>query len=262
MKNLINLLFVTLLCGSIPATTVHAGEETAAEQAGWRLGVQAYTFRAITFMETVDKVQALGLKYIEMYPGQKLKPGSNVKTGPDMSESDVAEVQARLKAAGVRIIAFGVAALPTNAAAARLRFEWAKKMGIEVLVTETTPNAMLDQLSGEFGIKIALHNHPKTWPPEKVLEATKSLSKRIGSCSDTGHWKRAGLDPVATLKQLAASCTCISRTLFPWVRRRTNGRTPRGAPADATRPECSPNSNARDTRAISSSNTSTARWTS
>jgi sugar phosphate isomerase/epimerase len=202
MKNLINLLFVTLLCGSIPATTVHAGEETAAEQAGWRLGVQAYTFRAITFMETVDKVQALGLKYIEMYPGQKLKPGSNVKTGPDMSESDVAEVQAKLKAAGVRIIAFGVAPLPTNAAAARLRFEWAKKMGIEVLVTETTPNAMLDQLSGEFGIKIALHNHPKTWPPEKVLEATKSLSKRIGSCSDTGHWKRAGLDPVATLKQL------------------------------------------------------------
>jgi len=61
---------------------------------------------------------------------------------------------------------------------------------------------MLDQLSQEFGIKLALHNHPKTWPPDKVLAACEGLSKNMGSCSDTGHWKRAGLAPVEQLKKL------------------------------------------------------------
>lgn len=202
MKILTKLLLATLVCGGILATSVRAGEETAAEKLGWKLGAQCWTFRALTFFETVDKAHDLGLKYLEMYPGQLLKPDSKTKTGPDMTEAETAEVQAKLKAAGVKVISFGVAPISTNAATARQRFEWAKKMGIEVLVTETVPNPMFDQLCGEFGIKIALHNHPTTWPPEKVLAATKDLSPMIGSCSDTGHWKRAGLDPVETLKQV------------------------------------------------------------
>jgi sugar phosphate isomerase/epimerase len=135
-----------------------------------------------------------------MYPGQVLKPGSKTKSGVDMSEADLAELQEKLTAAGIKLSSFGVAPIPTNEPAARQRFEWAKKLGIEVLVTETTPNDTLDKLSAEYGIKIALHNHPKTWPPEQVLAATKGLNPLIGSCADVGHWKRAGLDPVATLQ--------------------------------------------------------------
>jgi sugar phosphate isomerase/epimerase len=75
-------------------------------------------------------------------------------------------------------------------------------MGLEVLVTETTPNEMLDKLSQEFGIKIAIHNHPHSWPADKVLDATKGLSKNCGACADTGHWLRAGKNPVENLKLL------------------------------------------------------------
>lgn len=185
-------------------SAARAEKTTAAEKLGWRLGVQCWTFKAITFFETVDKAQALGLKYVEMYPGQKIKPAGNSKTGPDMTETEITELLAKLKSAGVKLVSFGVCPIPEDAAGARKRFEWAKKMGIEVLVTETTPNEMLDKLSGEFAIKIAIHNHPKTWPPEQVLQATKALSPRIGSCSDTGHWKRAGFDTVAMLKQLGS----------------------------------------------------------
>ena len=181
-----------------------AGDSAGAEKLGWRLGVQAYTFRALTFFETVDKAHELGLHYIEMYPGQKLKPGSEAKTGTGLSEADVAEMQAKLKAAAVKLVSFGVAGIPTEEAKARQQFEWAKKMGIEVLVTETTPNAAIDKLANEFGIKVAIHNHPKTWPPEKVLAATEGLSALVGSCSDVGHWKRAGLDPVVTLKKVGS----------------------------------------------------------
>jgi sugar phosphate isomerase/epimerase len=184
------------------ASLAQASESTAAEKLGWRLGPQAFTFRKLTFFETVDKAQQLGLKYIEMYPGQKIKPGTDSKTSPAMTVAETTEVQAKLKEAGVKLVSFGVAPIPAGEAEARQRFEWAKQMGIEVLVTQTMPNPMLDKLSGEFGIKIALHNHPKSWPPEKILAVTKDLSARIGSCSDTGHWKRGGLDTVATMKKL------------------------------------------------------------
>lgn len=193
-------LVIASLCCSL--SLAKAEPPTAAEKLGWRLGVQAWTFRALTFFETVDQAHQLGLKYIEMYPGQKLKPGADAKTGPGMSDAEIAEMQAQLKAAGVKLVSFGVNPIPTAEAAARKHFEWAKKLGLEVLVTETTPNELLDKLSGESGIKIALHNHPTTWPPDQVLAATTNLSPRIGACADTGHWKRAGLNPVATFKQM------------------------------------------------------------
>jgi sugar phosphate isomerase/epimerase len=206
MKSKIKSMTHHLLAGlagcAIFTCSALAGEQTAAETLGWKLGVQAYTFRALTFYETLDKAHELGLKYIEMYPGQKLRPGSDVKSGVGMSAADIIELQTRLKATDVKLVSFGVSPIPTNEPAARQRFEWAKNLGIEVLVTETTPNETLDKLSAEYGIKIALHNHPQTWPPEKVLAATKGLNPLIGSCADVGHWKRAGLDPVATLKQV------------------------------------------------------------
>jgi len=65
-------------------------------------------------------------------------------------------------------LVYGVAGVPTDEKGARKTFEWAKKMGIQVLVTETTPSEMLDKLCNEYHIKMALHNHPQSWPPEKV----------------------------------------------------------------------------------------------
>jgi sugar phosphate isomerase/epimerase len=35
-----------------------------------------------------------------------------------------------------------------------------------------------------------------------VLAALEGRSKRMGSCSDTGHWPRSGLVPVECLKKL------------------------------------------------------------
>jgi sugar phosphate isomerase/epimerase len=99
-------------------------------------------------------------------------------------------------------VAYGVDEIPTDEKGARATFEWAKKMGIGVLVTETTPNEIHDRLTQEFNIRVALHNHPATWPPDKVLAACKDRGKLIGSCSDTGHWMRAEFVPVDSFKKL------------------------------------------------------------
>ena len=199
MKKLILGLTVCALL----ALAAPARDDAAAEQMGWKLGSQAYTFRAISFFETLDKLHELGIKYVEMYPGQKLKPGSAAKTGTGMSEAEIADMQAKLKETGIKVVSFGVAGIPGKTEAEmRKHFEWAKQIGLEVLVTETVPTPAIDKLSQEFGIKVALHNHPKSWPVEQVLAATKDLSKNIGSCSDTGHWKRAGHAPLEELKKL------------------------------------------------------------
>lgn len=193
-----------LLVAALPAVADDAvkRDDANAEKLGLKLSLQCWTFNKLTFFEAVDKAARLGVRYVEAFPGQKVRPDAKDAMSPTMNEETTKAVKAKLKEAGVKLVAFGVHGLPTDEKGARKHFEWAKDMGIEVLVTETTPNDVIDKLSTEFGIRVALHNHPKTWPPEKVLEATKDRGKLLGSCSDTGHWMRAKLVPVEGLKKL------------------------------------------------------------
>jgi sugar phosphate isomerase/epimerase len=195
-------LGVTIPClgADSPATK---RDDSASEKLGMKLSLQCWTFNKLSFFETVDKAAALGIKYLEIYPGQKLKPDSDVKVNKDMSDETIAEIKKKLAdAGGLKLVAYGVDGIATDEKGARKEFDWAKKMGIGVLVTETTPNDVLDKLSAEYGIRIALHNHPTTWPPDQVLKATGDRGKLLGSCSDTGHWMRAKFVPVDTLKKL------------------------------------------------------------
>jgi sugar phosphate isomerase/epimerase len=178
---------------------------------GIKLSLQCYTYRAISFYETVDKAAAMGIKYLEIYPGQKLAPTGTGKIDASMSDAACEDVKKKLaEAGGLKLVAYGVAGIPSNAtdpadeAPARKLFDWAKKMGIEVLVTETKPTALHDKLCTEYNIKMALHNHPHSWPPDEVLEFTKDRCPLIGSCSDTGHFMRRGLVPVEQFKKLGA----------------------------------------------------------
>lgn len=196
------LLVTALFCLAADAPTGKR-DDSASEKLGLKLSLQCYTFRELTFFETVDQAVALGVKYLEIYPGQKLKPGATVTMKNTMNEETMAEIKKKLaEAGGLKLVAYGVDGVPTEEAAARKVFDWAKKMGIEVLVTETKPNEVHDKLCNEYHIKMALHNHPKTWPPDEVLSACESRSKLIGSCSDTGHWMRAKFVPVEKLRQL------------------------------------------------------------
>ena len=172
-----------------------------AEKLGWRLGTQAWTFNSVTFFEAVDRTAALKLKYIEAFPGQKVSKEINDKMGPGMKPATIQAVQKKLKAKGVKLVNFGVTGISGYEADARKLFAWAKTMGIETLVTESD-RAFNDKLTKEFGVKVAFHNHPNSWPPDKVLKACKGKSKRIGACADTGHWMRRGIVPLDGVKKL------------------------------------------------------------
>jgi sugar phosphate isomerase/epimerase len=196
-------LMLSVVAPACLAADAAKRDDSAAEKLGFKLSLQCYTFRKITFFETVDKAAELGVKYLEIYPGQKLKPGSDVVINCKMSDEVCDEIKKKLAdAGGLKLVAYGVAPIPDDEKEARKMFDWAKKMGIEVMVTETVPNEMLDKLCNEYNIKMALHNHPKSWPPEAVLTACKDRSKLVGSCSDTGHWMRAKRVPVETFKKM------------------------------------------------------------
>ena len=180
----------------------------AAERMGWRLGVQAYSFNHFTFYEAIDKTAALGLRYIEAYPGQTLtkdKPG--VQFDHNLPADLRAEIRERLRAAGLKLTNYGVVGLSTNEKDARKVFDFAEEMGIETLGSEPSLEAMdlVENLCEEYEINLAIHNHPAPspyWSPDAVLEACKGRSKRIGSCADTGHWMRSGVDPLEALRKL------------------------------------------------------------
>jgi sugar phosphate isomerase/epimerase len=191
------------LPGVAADSAVAKRDDSASEKLGIKLSMQCYTYRALTFFETVDKAVRLGVKYLEIYPGQTLEPGSKVKMNSSMDEETIAKIKKKLAdAGGIKLVAYGVASVPNEEAAARKVYDWAKKMGISVLVTETTPNDVHDKLCREYNIRFALHNHPRTWPPEEVLKASKGHTQLIGSCSDTGHWMRADFIPVEQMRKL------------------------------------------------------------
>lgn len=204
---------LTAALGLSGAGAALAAEQAAkgtpnAEKLGWRLGCQAYSFNRFSFYEAVDKNASLGLRYLEAYPGQKLsaeKP--NVNIGPEMSADARAEVKKKLADAGVKLVNYGVTALSKDEKESRKLFDFAKDMGIETIVSEPGFDAFdtLDKLVEEYGINVALHNHPSPspyWNPDTVLKVCKDHSKRIGSCADTGHWMRSGIKPLEAIKKL------------------------------------------------------------
>ncbi len=183
------------------ASSVASGEP------GWRLGVQAYTFNRYSFFEAIDKAHELGLGYIEAYPGQRLRPDGNQKFDHDLPADLRQVVRKKLADAGIRLVNYGVVNVGTDEATARKVFDFAKDMGIETIVSEPDPKALpiVDRLTREYGINLAIHNHPmpsRYWNPKTVLDAVKDLNPRVGACADTGHWVRSGVNPVEALKML------------------------------------------------------------
>ena len=202
MRNLIKSSALLVL---VMLLSVHTNaRQSKAEKAGWRLGVQAYTFHKFSLKQAIDKAHDLGLKYIEVYYGQPLGEGIDGKMDYNMDKATQEKVLAYAKSKNVKIVASGVIICDNEAEWKKL-FEFASQMGIETITCEPDYKFLkyIDQLANQYKIDVAIHNHPKPsayWEPRLFLDAVKGLSNRIGACADVGHWKRMGIDPVEALK--------------------------------------------------------------
>ncbi|HPU57486.1 MAG TPA: sugar phosphate isomerase/epimerase family protein [Verrucomicrobiota bacterium] len=179
--------------------------------AGFAIGCQGWTFNRFTVMEAIDKTAEAGGKVIELYPGQRFSTNGTARFDHNATDEQVEQVKARLAQRGVRAVNYGVVSVPRDEAEARKVFEFAKKMGLYAITTESV-DAMdtIEKLVKEYDIRVGIHNHPrrrldsnyKVWDPKYVLEVVKGRDRRIGAAADTGHWVRSGLVPVECLKIL------------------------------------------------------------
>lgn len=179
---------------------------------GFAIGCQAWTFNHFTVLEAIDKTAQAGGKVIEFYPGQAFSPDQpDVKFDHNATAEMLAAVQARLKQDGIRAVNYGVVPIPADEAAARKIFDFAKKLGLYGITTESVGSIdTIEKLVKEYDLRVGFHDHPrrpgdpayKMWDPHYILSVVKDRDARIGATADTGHWVRSGLNPVACLKIL------------------------------------------------------------
>ena len=179
---------------------------------GFALGCQAYTFNRFSVFEAIEKTAQAGGKVIEFFPGQKLSAEEpNVKWDHNAADDVVEKVKAQLTKYHLKAVNYGVVGIPKDEAQARKIFEFAKKLGLYGVTTESVDAIdTIEKLVKEYDIRVGFHDHPKRandpgykmWDPNYVLSVVKNRDRRIGSCADTGHWVRSGLKPVDCLRIL------------------------------------------------------------
>lgn len=179
---------------------------------GFAIGCQAYSFNRFTVFEAIEKTAQAGGKVIEFYPGQRFsKEEPNLRWDHNATDEMIAKVKAKLAEHKIMAVNYGVVGIPKDENGARKIFEWAKKMGLRAITTESDGAIdTIEKLAKEYDILVGFHNHPrqpnnpayKVWDPNYILELTKNRDSRIGAACDTGHWARSGVQPVEALKLL------------------------------------------------------------
>ncbi len=197
------IVFASILLSSF---TYRGNDGAVLEQPKWYVGFQAYTFRLFSFEEALEKGASIGLKYVEAYYGQKLSKDGDVTIDYKMDAQSRQKMKDLLEKYDVKLISSGVVTC-NNEEDWNALFEFADEMGIQTITSEPGPDDLdlVESLADEYGINVAIHNHPQPshyWNPDVVLEALEGRNERFGVCADTGHWIRSGLDPVECLKKL------------------------------------------------------------
>ena len=183
-------------------------EDTSARSgstAGFKIGIQMWTFRMFSFTDALNKVDSAGVKNIEAFFGQELGGDMKGSFGTDMSADTRSKLKKLLQSKGIQMMAMGVIS-PKDSTEWVKAFELAKEFGLSYITSEPDKKHwdMIDKMADGYGIRIAIHDHPKPnayASPDSVLEAVQG-HRNIGACADVGHWARNGLNPAECLKKL------------------------------------------------------------
>lgn len=182
--------------------------QPAFTEAGFAIAIQCWSFKEFTLFEAVEMAAASGAGGVELYPGQKLggKHG-DADFGPEMSEEMLGAVIDHLTKNHIAAISLGVIEIPKDETAARRIFEFAKKLGLYGITTESLGSIdILEKLSAEYGLKVCFHNHPRPtalWHPDTIWKAIEGRHPNVGFCADIGHWAASGLDPLTVIQKVA-----------------------------------------------------------
>jgi sugar phosphate isomerase/epimerase len=177
-------------------------------QKGWHLAVQTYTFHKYTFLQALEKADSLGIKILEVYPGQKVGGDIAGEFSYTMSKDDRGKIKKFLEYRGIRVMALGVVDKHYyNKDNLEKFFQFAKDMDIPFITAEPEWEDLdeFNRLAGKYKVKVGLHCHPKPdshyWNPDSTVKAMQGRSN-IGAWPDIGHWARSGVNVQEAMKKL------------------------------------------------------------
>lgn len=162
-----------------------------------QVGIQTWTLRNMEFDQVVEFAKKHGIKHLQMI-GKHMEPSAPLE--------ETKRKKAILDAAGLDVYTFGVAGTSLVKDENRKLFEFAKFMGIRVIVVEPSDYQILDNLEElvkEYDIRIAIHNHgirSLYGNPLVVRTLLKHRDPRIGVCMDAGWITSTGMDPTKVFK--------------------------------------------------------------
>jgi len=163
-----------------------------------QLGIQTWTLRNLKFDQVVEFAKKHGIKNLQMI-GNHMDPKAPTE--------ETLRKKAVLDAAGLKVYTFGVAGTSLDKEDNRKLFEFAKLLGIRVIVVEPNDFKILDNLEElvkEYDIRIAIHNHgirSLYGNPAVVRALLKHRDPRMGVCMDAGWITSTGMDPTDIFKK-------------------------------------------------------------
>jgi len=173
----------------------------------WKFGVALWTFHDVNFPESLNRVDSVGLKYIE--------PNTFHSAGPELKDSlimrlslaGIEKLKALIAQKGLICESLYIVGDSTLSSWVK-QFDIAKQFGAKYVTTEP-PLKMwdaIDSLAGAYGMKVAIHEHWKGfshyWNPDTTLLALQN-HPNFRVCADLGHWPKSGIDPLDAVKKLA-----------------------------------------------------------
>jgi L-ribulose-5-phosphate 3-epimerase len=187
--------FALLLAAAWALATAQAAPANAGR--GPLLGLQTWTCRNMTFDQVVAFAVKHGVTQIEFIKAH---------LDPSATPKENLRKKAILDQHGLTAYSFGVNGTSLDPAANRTLFEFAKLMGMKVIIVEPKNPAEWDNLEAlvkEYDIKLAIHNHGtgSTYgDPATVKKILAARDRRIGVCLDVGWVTSAGFDAAAIFR--------------------------------------------------------------
>ena len=165
------------------------------------VGLQTWSLRNLSFDQVVEFATQHGFKQLQMF-GRHIDPLGPVE--------ETLRKKAILDAKGLTLYTFGVTNTSLDQAENRRLFEFAKVIGVKVIVVEPRDFRILDlleELVKEYDIRIAIHNHgirTLYGKPLVVRTLIAHRDPRVGVCLDVGWVTAAGFDAAKVFKDYGA----------------------------------------------------------
>jgi len=146
--------------GDLPAPTTPSAKLTPAiraqEQLGSRPGGTPFTAKELMLFEAIDKAAELGLLYVGGGNSQVISRDTPKAFDGRLNSREMEHVRLKLDAAGVRLLTYHVDRMPSDETGCREVLAFARRMGVEVIITAPPANRLdaVERLCNEYDIRL------------------------------------------------------------------------------------------------------------